>query len=202
MQQPTPAKEAVFAYWEVQFDALESRLRGTTRYVELCQDNASAYSYEYASILRDACSLFDSVMRHVVVFAGQVPAGSKTSIKDYREWILGLPLQHGFAAFIENPYSIVRPFDGFEAPDRNPSWWHGYTDLKHDGYRNRSAGSLANAVRATCAAGFCGIFVAAADQKVSSLMNYSAMTHHTRLFGGAGDVDFSTMSPVPPVLFP
>ena len=67
---------AIETYLDQRYSAIEARFMDTLRFVELHPDNRSTFSYEYASILRDAGSVFDSTMRKLAE-GDKFPLGRK-----------------------------------------------------------------------------------------------------------------------------
>ena len=53
-------------YVELRYDALVNRFKKTFDYVAPHKENCETYSYEYASILRDSASAFDSTLKRFI----------------------------------------------------------------------------------------------------------------------------------------
>jgi len=57
---------AVLGYFTIRYPPIEARILDTLRYVELAPKNATAFSYEFGSILRDIVSVFSSILDKLI----------------------------------------------------------------------------------------------------------------------------------------
>ena len=133
--------------------AVEERLQTALRYVELHKDNRDAFSYEFASILRDSGSLFSSVA-DALVAGTNATTGHRYDFGDYRDFLLSevpdifrrtVTLRHCF------PAGIVVPFEELRARTGIPAWWNAYNQVKHHEYDDFRKGNLENCVTAVSA---------------------------------------------------
>lgn len=124
------------------------------RYVSLRRENATTFSYEFASILRDAGSAFGSFRDAVVRNSDPQKIWSRApNIKDFFEFFIryaaGLP--NGFidVRALTDPYRL-HPFWGWTTR-KAPSCWKAHENLKHSEYRYDEEGNLRNATNAVAA---------------------------------------------------
>ncbi|MBI4329444.1 MAG: hypothetical protein HY685_06230 [Chloroflexi bacterium] len=142
--------------------AIVARLEECFRYVSLRRENGDTFSYEFASILRDACSAFGSFTDGVARAAGLARRYQRaSSIKDFFSF---------YDAYSWNAHSLTQTYIEVteqEAPDlRNtrrlqpfsewtrsapPSWWTAHNKIKHSEYLNAHEGNLRNAMNAVAA---------------------------------------------------
>jgi hypothetical protein len=78
----------VLSYMMIRYDSIESRMIETFRYVDCNPLNYGVFSYEYASILRDAGSVFGSIMDTLVRKSDSVPRKNEYDVRDYRKWLI------------------------------------------------------------------------------------------------------------------
>jgi hypothetical protein len=135
--------------------AIQDRLNTTFRYVTPNHRNSEVFSYELASILRDAYSTFESVCTSTIRsgIAEQQPPGS-LNISHYKQ----LPLQANprlpsrmirlDAAF---PRDIVCPFIECSKKNKHLRWWRSNTELKHSALEKATSGNLRDAILAVAA---------------------------------------------------
>jgi len=131
---------------------IQARLENTFRFVELSKDNGSAFSYEFASILRDAGSVFGSVLDALVKGYKGDP-NLKTYFKCYRELLMtydpDIP-RRSVQVRALFPGGLVLPLTAL-ARGKAPSWWEAYNRIKHSEYDNLQSGNMRNAVLAVAA---------------------------------------------------
>lgn len=135
--------------------AIVSRFQESRRYVSLHQANGNAFSYEFASILRDAGSAFGSFSDAVVKGSNPEKWGERDpTIGDFRKFYLKLqPRLNELniqAAGITSPNRLLAPFWGWTSK-KPPDWWKAHNEVKHSEYRNASRGNLKNAMCALAA---------------------------------------------------
>jgi len=123
------------------------RYENTFRYVSPEAGNKQAYSYEYASILRDVCSVFDSVLKETVKQKGlcyKGMHGHMQFLRTYEPNIEYFPIE-----FLNNQTSLLYPFE----PDSDglPFWWNAGNKVKHFEGRNKEKGSFENVTNALAA---------------------------------------------------
>jgi hypothetical protein len=134
--------------------AIVSRFENSLRYVSVDQANAKTFSYEFASILRDAGSAFGSFSDAVV--RGSDPTKSwkrAPDIKDffnfYIEHIPNLP-EEDINIGGHSGSCKLQPFWGWTAKEP-PVWWTAYNKVKHSEYKHAKLGNLQNATNAVAA---------------------------------------------------
>jgi len=127
---------------EFRYSALVNRFKKTFDYVTPHKENSETFSYEYASILRDTGSVFDSTLRRII---------RKTDL-DYDERIGGMMK---FLRSYEPQLQYIRlrflHYGGFVYPFKVgengvPSWWNAYNELKHEEIVHNSQGNFKNAI--------------------------------------------------------
>ena len=137
---------------------IQHRLVDTFRFVELGKDNGHTFSYEFASILRDAGSAFGSVMDSLVRLASaeenKGKLGRKTKFEDYREWLTAhyVAIERlSVQVRALHPAGLVLPFSSLREEQDPPAWWSAYNKVKHSEYKHFSRGNLENAVLSVAA---------------------------------------------------
>src|SRR2546428_13898006 len=73
----------VQSYLQVRVPALEERMTASFRYVDVDPDNGDVFSYEFSSILNDACRTFGSSMDKIVRNDGSTPKKTEYDIWNY-----------------------------------------------------------------------------------------------------------------------
>lgn len=148
------------SYWAAQFPSIEERLRAVSRCVALHRDNRETYSVELATLLKEAGSIFDSVLRALVKGAGSAPKRrDHHDIHDFCNFLrMEVPDIHKRSLAIRPclPAGVVVPFKGLDAQDGVPGWWRAYNKVKHEGSANFPQGNLENSVTAVCALALLG----------------------------------------------
>lgn len=157
----------VLSYIILRYHSIETRMIETFRYVDCNPENFGVFSYEYASILRDAGSVFSSIMDRLVRETSQ-PVKNEYDMGDYRKWLVkevekirlvtvGLiyPIQKRF----------LRPFNRIERESERLEWWTAYNSVKHSDIRQLKDGNLGNALNAL---GALAILYAALDSNNGS----------------------------------
>jgi len=137
------------AYISQRYDSIEQRTIDTFRYVDCHPANSKTFSYEFASILRDAGSTFSSVMDKLVRHSLTVPSTRILSIGDYVEWLQNLePKIHLASAELAYPLTerLLVPFRALGEADTTIVWWKAYNDVKHSDIDKYKEGSLENAL--------------------------------------------------------
>jgi len=139
-------------YLSARRPVIQARLENTFRFVELHKANESTFSYEFASILRDAGSVFGSVLDALVKGHKGDPR-LRTNFKCYRELLItydpDIP-RRSVRIRALFPGGLVLPLTAL-AKDNLPSWWQAYNKVKHSEYDNLQAGNMRNAVLAVAA---------------------------------------------------
>jgi hypothetical protein len=135
------------------FRAIAKRFEATVRYVDLDRRNAGTFSYEYASLLRDAGGTFGSVMDRIVRENGG--KAKQPTMKHFREHICKVfrargEQPHHLAVHVLPDWKTVYPFEEFDpnGPGAGLEWWKAYTNVKHTESVNLTQGNLKNALTA------------------------------------------------------
>lgn len=99
------------SYWKERFRGIEARLSAALGYVQLDRRNRGSFSLEFASILRDAGSVFGSVLDALVEGVGSPPPEQELR-------------HHGLLRFAETKSS--RRSQAYRAsPASTPQWCRG-----------------------------------------------------------------------------
>ncbi len=131
--------------------SIQERLVLTFRYVDLDTMNGKTFSYEFASILRDAGSTFTSVMDAYV--KGEQKTTRNTNWTDYKKLLLNYEPQTVERSVALRPHKtvgIIIPFISINSK-KVPYWWNAYNKVKHSEYNSYFMGNLENAVTAVAA---------------------------------------------------
>lgn len=153
------------SYWVSHFGPVEERLLEASRWVAVHRDNGKTYSTGLASILRDAGSIFDSVLRALVKGVGIPPRGRDHDIVEFCDFLRReAPDIHRRSVTIRPclPAGVVVPFEELKAQDGVPAWWTAYNKVKHEESVEYRRGNLENAVTAVCALALLGRLMGAA----------------------------------------
>lgn len=136
-------------YINLRYDALINRFKKTFDYVTPYKENSNVFSYEYASILRDSGSVFDSTLKQIIHKGGY----------EYDERIGGMLkfLKH-FQPKLEYIRLKFLHYGGFLYPFKPgdcglPDWWNAYNQVKHLEIENISSGNFRFALTSLAALG-------------------------------------------------
>lgn len=146
--------KAPLDYLTTTHHAIVSRFEESFRYVSLRPENAETFSYEFASILRDACSAFGSFSDAVIrASSSNVGKKKKLEIDDffdfYSQYAPDLPKGYIDVAGVPEAYRL-QPFWGW-SKGQPPRWWTAHNKIKHSEYDNIKQGNLQNATNAVAA---------------------------------------------------
>lgn len=127
------------------FITLESDLNNISRYVEICEENYSTYSIEFARLILASCSEIDVVAK---MLCKRINSKCKCgNISDYRNVITkDEPDFHRFEILIKSNNKIITPWEEWKYIDKNPGWWQKYNDIKHERDINFKEANLKNAL--------------------------------------------------------
>jgi hypothetical protein len=142
-------------YWEAlgylgaRYHPVEQRILDTLRFVELAPKNATVFSYEFGSIIRDVGSTFGSVLDKMV--RNTTAKSAKTyDIRDYRKFLVSeVNNIDSIAAWLNSPFpgaGLVLPFADIKNSKSKLKWWDAYNNLKHSEIDNYEDGCLSNAI--------------------------------------------------------
>jgi hypothetical protein len=109
--------------------ALESDLAEISRYIEFDRKNFKTYSIELARLLQTAAAEIDVVGKEICRYLE--PTATPKNIHDYRKIIVPkLPAYVNEIIYIPRFGLQFRPWATWRF-GKTPSWWTGYTDVKH-----------------------------------------------------------------------
>lgn len=139
----------VLHHWNY-FLALEEDMLRLSRFVEFSEANFNCYSIELARILMMACAEIDVVAKRLCIRIDSSPIPEKPNVDYYRKVIV-----HEYARFAESSVKIdrhvleMRPWESWKpGGDKNPDWWHAYTQVKHHRHTSYDRATLKNALNA------------------------------------------------------
>lgn len=115
-------------YW-----AIKERFLNSFRYVDVHPLNASTFSYEYASLLRDVGSVYSSVMDSLVR-KGNLANKEMYNILNYRHFLSEeIENLENICAELRANYNrrFLELFRGYNDPSTRISWWDAYNAVKH-----------------------------------------------------------------------
>jgi hypothetical protein len=146
------------SYLSSRLPSVEARLQTAFRYVELHSENRKAFSYEFASILRDSGSAFGSVVEALLQGTMGAPKRRYT-FANYRRFLrqevpdIHKRTVHWRPCF---PNGTVVPFEELQTATGTPKWWVAYNNVKHSEYDEFRMGNLENCVKAVSALALLG----------------------------------------------
>ena len=145
-----PGFPEILSYLNNRYPAIESRMIGTFRYVQLHPNNRYAFSYEFGSILRDASSAFGSLMDRLVKLATPKLSSKQLNFGHYKTLLLNdIPTIPSLTTEVrELDAGVLIPFREIELPQGIPKWWTAYNNLKHSEILNYQDGNLENTLNA------------------------------------------------------
>ena len=164
-------------YVELRYEALVNRYKNTFNYVTPHKENSYTYSYEYASILRDSASAFDSTLK-CFIRKGEL---------EYDDRIHGmLDFLRKYEPQLEYIHLRFLHYGGFLypfKPEKNglPCWWNAYNDIKHDEIVNISQGNFRNALLSLSALGVLKYSIGRSDELgIFTMVGYSFSKQETK----------------------
>jgi hypothetical protein len=152
--------DEIMSYLLQRYASIENRLIETFRYVTCNSSNRHTFSYEYASILRDAGSVFGSVIDRSIRRTKTV--SKRLSMEHYGKWLTGLDIPERddkiskiYSASVDINYPIkekvLLPFIQLKDDNGKLDWWEAYNDVKHSDIDKFSAGNFENALNSVAA---------------------------------------------------
>jgi hypothetical protein len=129
------------------FLALEDDVMRLSRFVELTDDNSTAYSLEMARLLLVAASEVDVVAKQI---CRKLDAKSKAKqIDEYRtEITAAYPDIAGALVHIPKFGLTLNPWEQWAEEGKNPIWWTANNKVKHHRHTNFSDANLKNSLNA------------------------------------------------------
>jgi hypothetical protein len=128
---------------------VQKRFVECMRYVDVHSENSEAFSYEFASILRDCGSVFSSVL-DAMIKGSAFSAKAQTTIAHYKSFLKA----QDDTVYLYSVHFRSRFPDGLILPlyslknTKSPKWWDAYNEVKHSEYDAYRCGNLGNATTA------------------------------------------------------
>lgn len=117
------------AHWNY-FLALERDIERISRYIEISEDNFSAYSLELAHTLFAASSEVDTVAKLLCEKAR--PGSNCVNMVQYRQLIMvNIPGFSSTEVYIPRYGLTLTPWSNWNE-EKAPDWWRGYNQVKHE----------------------------------------------------------------------
>ena len=141
----------LYSYLELRYVSISERLAQTFRYVDLHPANKDAFSYEYASLLRDIGSIISSVLDK---FLSNVNGGKDRgfyNIDNFRSFLLSEIEDIENVRVVLNvvyTHSSLFPFEGIKGDNHILQWWKAFTDIKHSDIECIDEGCQSNVIYA------------------------------------------------------
>ena len=126
---------------------VQERFVNCIKYLDVHSENCGAFSYQFASILRDCGSLFSSVL-DAMIKGSRFAVQRETNIRDYKSFLMSqdntiyLSSVHFRSRF---PKGLILPLYSLKKRHNRPKWWEAYNAVKHSEYDHFRAGNLGNA---------------------------------------------------------
>ena len=151
-----PWYDDILSYLLQRYNSIEKRTIETFRYVACHPRNRNTFSYEYASILRDAGSVFSSVLDKLVRETSSL--SKQLDIRDYRKWLMQLDIPRHTPKKIDRIYSVsvdinyplkekvLLPLFQLKDEKEKLTWWEAYNNVKHSDIDKFHAGNFENAM--------------------------------------------------------
>lgn len=155
-----PWFDSLTSYIGSRLDAIELRLQTALRFVDLHPDNGPTFSYEFASLTRDAAGAWGSAIHGLI--NGPNGTNLSTGFADYRKFLIQHDLDVTRRSLQLRPLSpsgIVVPFESLADTSTAPRWWSAHNKLKHSEHAHFQVGTLFNAIEATAALRLLGHYV-------------------------------------------
>ena len=137
-------------YVETRYDSLTNRFSRTLHFVTPNKENSNVFSYEFASILRDTGSVFDSSIKRIILMA---ELDYKTNIHGYLQFLRKYEPQLSYIRVTFLHYGgQIYPFRPTEKSEI-PAWWNAYNCIKHEEVTHMDQGNFRNALQGLAALG-------------------------------------------------
>lgn len=150
--------------YKAQYFSLEEMLLQAFEFVAPDSSNAAAYSIKFATIVKDACNVFEVVCRDLYNKFYVVPTDKSINILNFvsldhylKLSQVRLVLVAALDQFPAHP-EVTAPFSGLPAlaptysDHKNlPGWWKAYNNIKHSNAHISQAATLTNALSALAA---------------------------------------------------
>lgn len=165
-------------YINGKYAELEYRVRETFRYVAPDPSiNRYTHSPEFANIIREAGTIFDSTTRNLITKSGNSHIfdckihGFMSFLKKYDPYLEERPV----LVNVNKTQKFIFPFERSAIDDTRPTWWIAYTNLKHREIEAYSEGNFENTLNSVAA--------------VAILSNYIKIGDESRIFAIIGLID-------------
>ena len=151
----------ILSYLSNRYPAIESRMIGTFRYVQLHPNNRYTFSYEFGSILRDASSVFGSLTDRLVRKTTSERLPKHLNFGHYRTFLVDkVPNISSLTVEVRalDARALI-PFRELESAQGTPRWWDAYNNLKHSEILNYQNGNLENTLNSLGALAILGFLL-------------------------------------------
>ena len=123
-----------------QFTNLEEQLLGCMEFIPFVDQNQQVISPKFATIILEACSLIESILKEITN-----DKGIKYNFKKYAEVNENsLELENTISLFLGSPPRFYQPYEKWTK--NIPDWWKSYNKLKHDRLNNYEFGTYETAI--------------------------------------------------------
>lgn len=143
------------------YERLEQTILEFAKHVPITAANENLQTPYLATTIIDACSLLDSVFRHMtpetVTVKGKQKKRDECNIEDFAQLHSNsLDLANTRSIMLVSPPSYRNPFKPWQNPTPGGryiylNWWKSYTGLKHDCLANLNQATLGVALDSLCA---------------------------------------------------
>ncbi|MCJ7559290.1 hypothetical protein MUO79_01565 [Candidatus Bathyarchaeota archaeon] len=123
---------------------IQQRLLISFNYVDFHPKNATTFSYEYASLLRDIGSVFGSFLDNLIKSALPATKG-ELNINNFCAFLCNeVDFIEEICAEMEAEYNQRYLFPFHNIKKITPHWWKAYNNIKHTDIENLQDGCLSN----------------------------------------------------------
>ncbi len=136
-----------YLYWKYCL-YIEHNLEVTSQYVEICENNYSTYSNEFAKIILLACSEIDVICKLLCkeIDSGILFDERNSNIRTYTSIILNrFPNIPDCELSNKLEHVMITPFTNWSNnPYNTPEWWKDYQNIKHQRHQHFNKATLRN----------------------------------------------------------
>ena len=131
--------------------ALAQDFRRTTRYVNVCERNASTFSIEYLRLLLDTGSEIEALAKFFCDWRAPGQLGDEPNIDGWRKTVMHIqPDFYKTAIDVLQVHRFQPWLTWGDTPPTNPDWWRAYNNVKHDRTKFFDRANLWNVISALC----------------------------------------------------
>lgn len=127
------------------FSSLEIRLAEFLDFLPYTKDSKHVVSPRFIPIILDACSLIDSVLRHLAVKSDKRIGFKELALETESH----LELDATYSILLTPTIEFLNPFASWTT--KTPAWWAAYNRVKHDRVSEYSNATYENVVLSLCA---------------------------------------------------